>query len=44
MMLALGAAIIWLGVAPQPVLDIAAPALQSLAPPVTAMLIPTEPG
>jgi NADH-quinone oxidoreductase subunit M len=33
MMLALAAAIVWLGVYPQPVLDIAAPALQSLAPP-----------
>jgi NADH-quinone oxidoreductase subunit M len=38
MMLVLAAAIIWLGVAPQPVLDIAAPALAGLAPPVTAML------
>jgi NADH-quinone oxidoreductase subunit M len=32
MMLALAAAIIWLGVAPQPVLNIAAPALQNLMP------------
>jgi NADH-quinone oxidoreductase subunit M len=30
MMLALGAAIIWLGVYPQPVLDVAAPALAAL--------------
>jgi NADH:ubiquinone oxidoreductase subunit 4 (subunit M) len=29
-MLALGAAIIWLGVYPQPVLDVAAPALAAL--------------
>jgi NADH-quinone oxidoreductase subunit M len=33
MMLALAAAIIWLGVAPQPVLNIAAPALQNLMKP-----------
>jgi NADH-quinone oxidoreductase subunit M len=39
MMLALAAAIIWLGVYPQPVLDVAAPALENLvAAPVTAML------
>jgi NADH-quinone oxidoreductase subunit M len=44
MMLALAAAIIWLGVAPQPVLDIAAPSLRALAPPVTAMLGHPEPG
>jgi NADH-quinone oxidoreductase subunit M len=40
MMLVLAAAIIWLGVAPQPVLNIAEPALQNLAPAVTAMLKP----
>jgi NADH-quinone oxidoreductase subunit M len=33
MMLALAAAIIWLGVYPQPVLNISAPALQNLEPP-----------
>jgi NADH-quinone oxidoreductase subunit M len=33
MMLALAAAIIWLGVYPQPVLDVAAPSLQTLASP-----------
>jgi NADH-quinone oxidoreductase subunit M len=44
MMLVLAGAIIWLGVAPQPVLDIAAPALDALAPPVTAMLNTTVPG
>jgi NADH-quinone oxidoreductase subunit M len=44
MMLALAAAIIWLGVAPQPVLDIAAPALRIPAPAVTAMLKNTGPG
>jgi NADH-quinone oxidoreductase subunit M len=38
MMLALAAAIIWLGIAPQPVLNIAAPALQNLLPPQTALL------
>jgi NADH-quinone oxidoreductase subunit M len=31
-MLALAAAIIWLGVAPQPILNVAAPALQNLLP------------
>jgi NADH-quinone oxidoreductase subunit M len=44
MMLILAAAIIWLGMAPQAVLDIAASSLQSLAPPVTAMLRNSEPG
>jgi NADH-quinone oxidoreductase subunit M len=44
MMLALAAAIIWLGVAPQPVLNIAAPALQLLAPPIAAISPPAEPG
>jgi NADH-quinone oxidoreductase subunit M len=41
MMLALAAAIIWLGVYPQPVLNIAAPALANLTAPLqTAMLRP----
>jgi NADH-quinone oxidoreductase subunit M len=44
MMLALAAAIIWLGVAPQPVLNIAAPALQNLLPPQTAGLQDRSPG
>jgi NADH-quinone oxidoreductase subunit M len=44
MMLALAAAIIWLGVAPQPVLNIAAPALQLLAPPIAAISPAAEPG
>jgi NADH-quinone oxidoreductase subunit M len=44
MLLVLAGAIIWLGVAPQPLLDVAAPALQALAPPVTAMLKITRPG
>lgn len=44
MMLALAAAIIWLGVAPQPILNIAAPALQNLLPPQTAWLQNRSPG
>jgi NADH:ubiquinone oxidoreductase subunit 4 (subunit M) len=44
MMLVLAAAIIWLGVAPQPVLNIAAPALAGLTPPTTAMLKNAGPG
>jgi NADH-quinone oxidoreductase subunit M len=44
MMLALAAAIIWLGIAPQPVLNIAASALDALAPQATAMLKHPEPG
>jgi NADH-quinone oxidoreductase subunit M len=44
MMLALAAAIIWLGVAPQPILNIAAPALQNLLPPQTAGLHDKSPG
>jgi NADH-quinone oxidoreductase subunit M len=44
MMLALAAAIIWLGVAPQPILNIAAPALQDLLPPQTAGLQERIPG
>jgi NADH-quinone oxidoreductase subunit M len=44
MMLTLAAAIIWLGVAPQPVLNIAAPALQNLQPPASAMLAERGPG
>jgi NADH-quinone oxidoreductase subunit M len=44
MMLALAAAIIGLGVVPQPLLDIAAPSLRALVPPVTAMLRHPEPG
>jgi NADH-quinone oxidoreductase subunit M len=44
MMLALAAAIIWLGVAPQPILNIAAPALQNLLPPQTAVLQDRRPG
>jgi NADH-quinone oxidoreductase subunit M len=44
MMLALAAAIIGLGVVPQPLLDIAEPSLRALVPPVTAMLRHPEPG
>jgi NADH-quinone oxidoreductase subunit M len=44
MMLALAAAIIWLGVAPQPILNIAAPALQNLLPPQSAGLQDRRPG
>jgi NADH:ubiquinone oxidoreductase subunit 4 (subunit M) len=44
MMLALAAAIIWLGVAPQPILNIAAPALQNLLPPQAAGLQDRRPG
>ena len=44
MMLALAAAIIWLGVAPQPILNIAAPALQNLLPPQSAVLQDRRPG
>jgi NADH-quinone oxidoreductase subunit M len=44
MMLALAVAIIWLGVAPQPILNIAAPALQNLLPPQTAGLQDRSPG
>lgn len=44
MMLVLATAIIWLGVAPQPMLNIAEPALQTLTKPITAMAQPLEPG
>jgi NADH-quinone oxidoreductase subunit M len=44
MMLALAAAIIWLGVTPQPILDIAAPSLQNLLPPQAAGLQDRRPG
>jgi NADH-quinone oxidoreductase subunit M len=44
LMLSLGAAIIWLGVAPQPVLNVAAPALAALAPTATAVVESSGPG
>ena len=44
MMLALAAAIIWLGVAPQPVLNIAAPALQNLLAAANRRAAGQEPG
>jgi NADH-quinone oxidoreductase subunit M len=43
MMLALAAAIIWLGVYPQPVLDIAAPSLVNLVPPAETAGLPSPP-